>query len=731
MEGWNRKMEFQTQGRKNKMRDELNFDSIRELNIGTVVSTSPNEIKVLLDTNAPQNTSLNTGVPSLFPRINGFVLVPKEVGAVVGMIDWMGVERFSSKVKNSDVIDLPYPQRRMSIVPIGTLKKEFVDDKEKYVMERGVFSFPSVGDSVVIPDENQLKAIVKNEDKNAKINLGKAPLAANSDIYVDPDKLFGKHLAVLGNTGSGKSCSVAGMIRWSVEAAKEHIESEEQNLNSRFIVLDPNGEYKPAFEDLDNEVENHRVYLAGEELQDEVKSFNLPAWMWNSFEWSSLTRAQPGAQRPLLLDALRGIKSGRELEDSNLIQLRRFLNGQKVNLENYLATPPVNMEWLEHRNCGKSLENFNEDLENIYLDEGFEINDEMRESLVSLQRTSERIRNNRHYVSQSGNEGYNDFSETDLHTIHDELGTVLDDIDSIIDFRGDRNENSADSPIQFPVLDLPDYLTNLAGQQDMNLTQFTNFLAMRIRFLVEDERLRNVVNPEDEVGLIDWLNEYLSGKDQGDPSIVILDLSLIPSDVIHIIIAVFARLIFEALQRYRKENGKELPTVLALEEAHTFVNRSFSSNNDIQSYNELCLRIFERVSREGRKFGLSLILSSQRPSEISPTVLSQCNSFLLHRIVNDRDQELVRRLVPDNIGSLLNEIPTLPSQKAILVGLATSIPLLLTIRNLPESQRPKSEDPKFWDVWTGKEQRDVNWQPIVEKWQGTEREENSENEENA
>jgi|SRR5699024_1063607 len=136
------------------------------------------------------------------------------------------------------------------------------------------------------------------------------------------------------------------------------------------------------------------------------------------------------------------------------------------------------------------------------------------------------------------------------------------------------------------------------------------------------------------------------------------------------------------LQRYRKEFGKELPTVLALEEAHTFVNKSYSSSKDIQSYNELCLRIFEKIAREGRKFGLSLILSSQRPSEVSQTVLSQCNSFLLHRIVNDNDQSLVKRLVPDNIGDLLSEIPTLPRQKAILVGLATSIPLLLTIRTL-------------------------------------------------
>lgn len=703
------------------MDDQLNYDSIRDLNIGTIESISPSEIKVFLNSKAPRNTSLNTGVPSLFPRINGFVLIPNEVGSVVGMIDWIGVERRGNyKGNNSEVIDLPYPQRKMNVVPIGTLKKKFIRGNEKYIMERGVFSFPSVGDSVIIPDRYQLEAIVQNEGKNAKVRIGQAPLAANSDIYVDPDKLFGKHLAVLGNTGSGKSCSVAGMIRWSVEEAKKRLESEDKNLNSRFIVLDPNGEYKNAFEDLTDEVKNYRVYLANEEENDNISSFNLPAWMWNSHEWSSLTRAQPGAQRPILLDALRGIKSGRKLDEPNLLQVRRFLNGQKINIEKYLSRPPSNMEFGEQLECGRSFQNFASDLHNIYLAEDFELNEDIKEALESLRRLSEEIREPKTF-SWRDTTGYEKYSETELNQILSNIETILRDIEEEFNVTDQLRENSADNPTYFDVQDLPDFLTNVATQQDANLGQFVNYLSMRIRLLVNDERLSNVVNPEENVDLADWLNNFLSGAGNEGSSIIVLDLSLIPSDVIHIIIAVFARLIFEALQRYRKENDEELPTVLALEEAHTFVNRSFSSNNDIQSYNELCLRVFERISREGRKFGLSLILSSQRPSEISPTVLSQCNSFLLHRIVNDRDQALVKRLVPDNIGGLLGEIPTLPRQKAILVGLATSIPLLLTIRDLKESQRPKSEDPKFWDVWTGAEERKVDWNPIVEKWQGINR----------
>jgi DNA helicase HerA-like ATPase len=128
--------------------------------------------------------------------------------------------------------------------------------------------------------------------------------------------------------------------------------------------------------------------------------------------------------------------------------------------------------------------------------------------------------------------------------------------------------------------------------------------------------------------------------------------------------------------------------------------------------------VFERIAREGRKFGLGLVLSSQRPSELSATVLSQCNSFLLHRISNDQDQKLVHSLVPDNLRGLLRELPSLPSQNAILLGWASELPLLVKMNDLPKSQQPRSDDPDFWDVWTGKKERKADWKSVADDWQG-------------
>jgi len=248
---------------------------------------------------------------------------------------------------------------------------------------------------------------------------------------------------------------------------------------------------------------------------------------------------------------------------------------------------------------------------------------------------------------------------------------------------------------------------------------------MRVRSLFTDKRIASVINTEnaEEVTLQQWLNEYI-GDNENNPSITIIDLSLLPSEILYLVVSVMSRIIFESHHRYKKENDKTLPTVLVVDEAHNLIKRYETDNDDNISAQRLCTQIFEKISKEGRKFGVGLVLASQRPSELSQTVLSQCNTFLLHRIVSDRDQEMVKKLVPDTMGGILNELSVLPSRKAILLGWATPIPILVELNELPEKDRPKSKDPEFWDVWTNKEERNVDWEKIVNDWQ--ERKENDE-----
>ena len=255
-----------------------------------------------------------------------------------------------------------------------------------------------------------------------------------------------------------------------------------------------------------------------------------------------------------------------------------------------------------------------------------------------------------------------------------------------------------------------------ANAELMKTSEYVETMLMRVRSLLSDSKLKRVIVPEEEITLEQWMEQYICPSNSSDGAVTVLDLSLVPAELTHIITSVVARMVLESLQRYRKMNaGKTLPTTIVMEEAHTFIKR-YNSDNENATASEMCAKIFEKIAREGRKFGLGLILSSQRPSELSPTVLSQCNSFLLHRLSNDRDQELVSKLVPDNLRGLLRELPSLPSQNAILLGWASELPVLVHMNYLKEDHRPKSDDPDYWNVWIGDE-RTVDWKAIADDWQ--------------
>lgn len=695
------------------MNNLFDFDEIRNLTIGTVESVSPTEIKVMLETNAPQNVAINTGVPTHFPKINGYVLIPNEQGALVAVIHWIGIQHSNypkrKGFKDFDLIDLPFPLRKMSLTPLGVLRKK---KDNSFEIERGVYSFPSVGDIVILPTDRQLTAIVENPD--GKFEIGRAPIAGNSPIKVNPDKLFGRHLAVLGNTGSGKSCSVAGMIRWSLQEAEKNKTKEQ--LNARFIILDPNGEYFDAFNDLgDKKVRKLTVKL--DETDSDFEQLKIPAWMWNSQEWINFSQAAPGAQRPLLLQSLLDLKKGSQLSSSNLVRLQSFLKSSKNTLTTFLTSLPTTNSYGPFMGMIGILENISSDLD-FHTDLIPAEQVQLTTDYTTANQTFKAILQSRVWESK-GRSGYNSFSHQDISNMISQMENVLALIENTQVEKGDVNP---DTPLHFELDDLIPYLEQLAQNQGGNILQFVQMLSLRMRFLFADERLYGVVQPKEDISLVDWLNLYIGSNKAENGQITLIDLSLIPSDIIHIVVAVLSRLTFEAIQRFRKVYKKELPTTIVLEEAHTFL-REFSFNNS-----NICLETFERIAREGRKFGLSMVLSSQRPSELSQTVLSQCNTFLLHRIVNDKDQDLVKRLVPDSLSGLLKELPILPSRKAILVGWAFPIPVLVEMRFLEKEHQPRSNDPDFWKVWTGELEREVDWDKIADDWQGKNRKENIETE---
>ncbi len=689
-------------------------DSLR---IGSVDSVSPDEIKVLLDIEAPNDVALNTGTPRPFPRINSYVLLPSDSGFLVAQIEWITIERSQypkrKGMQDFGVIDLPFPLRKMNLNPLGVLKEEKSNKSSIYSFSRGVEIFPTVGDPVLLPSQEQLKAIVESGD-NRRVKIGTSPLAGNAEVSIDPDRLFGRHFAILGNTGSGKSCSVAGVIRWSLESAKRENTcpgcGQSRKVNSRFIILDPNGEYSQAFKDMDNV----RLFAVESNTEKNIQQLQVPLWFWNTAEWCAFTQASSRAQRPTLIQALRTVRDG---------QLDVGTKTPSNNMRRYIRTLIAILRIVQsngdpwaagQKNFGRR-KGFYDGLlawqSGIVEDVSF--SDIERDALISFkQKLDDMISVNEKTVANP--------YPTYLYDAQTVAGLISLAAAVHFAFGGSDQDVlpiNADIPRRFSGDDLLRSLE--ANAELMGTTEYVETMLMRIRTLLSDSRMKTITVCSEDLTLEKWLSDYICPTNSIDGAITVIDLSLIPTEVVHIVTAVIARMTLEALQRYRYLNdGKTLPTAIVMEEAHTFIRRYASDTEETTTYS-MCTQVFEKIAREGRKFGLGLVLSSQRPSELSPTVLSQCNTFLLHRISNDRDQELVNKLVPDNLRGLLRELPSLPSQRAILLGWASELPVMVQMNFLNKEHQPQSNDPDFWKIWTdvSDELRKVNWENVVRNWQ--------------
>lgn len=668
--------------------------------VGIVDSVSASEVKGYLLDSAPQNVALSLGGLALFPRINGFLMIPNETGNLVGMVNWIGFNHMAT----SDDVNLPKGSRMISMSILGHIEHRL----NGVAFERGSFSLPTVGDQILLPSETELEAIIKNTQEDS-IVIGKSPLTGNQPVRLPINELFGRHVAVLGNTGSGKSCTVAGLIRWSIEAS---IAKNDVSPNARIIILDPNGEYGSAFNGLDVDI-----------LKCSVKSFNadtnqlrVPAWMWNSSEWSSVFQASDKTQKPLLREALR-ILRGASMELGNSEKPEVRLTQITSYIDNFLRVAINKQSYLikdERTPFGKEFESRIESLKKqiSYVSTDLPWYDEVQALIASSEALLQK--NFKSFMNKDGElvSYYEFFDEADVLDVHEQVKKCLANMKQI----DDVSAVSEDDPVEFSVADLAPFIEDLA--KTTAAAQYIDFMTVRIKSMLRNTILAPVIGNTPDISLLKWIEGYLgTAKEDGSVrgKICIIDFSLLPSEIVHLLVATIARLIFEALQRYRKYYGKELPTLLVMEEAHSFIHKY----NDVEdnSSGKLCTQVFEKIAREGRKFGLGLLISSQRPSELSSTVLSQCNSFILHRIVNDRDQEMVRRMVPDNLGNILGELPALPTKKAIVLGSAITVPTIVDINELPHKMRPKSETPDFWKVWNGQEKRATEWTPVIDDWQ--------------
>ena len=267
-----------------------------------------------------------------------------------------------------------------------------------------------------------------------------------------------------------------------------------------------------------------------------------------------------------------------------------------------------------------------------------------------------------------------------------------------------------DTPAYFDFLDVSarmrslDTERTLGGKEGPFYGQFTRFL-VRLESKLTDKRYEFMFRPkqfrssESLVGLLTKLFALDSGK-----RVTVIDLSRVPFDVINVLVSLLGRIIFDF--NLWNSARQDFPVLVVFEEAHTYLAMTGKRSNAAR-------KTVERIAKEGRKYGVSCMIISQRPSEISETITSQCNNFIAMRLLNPNDQNYVRKLVPDGLSNLIDILPTLRQGEAFFIGDATPVPVRIMM-DMP-SPTPASGDIRFFEKWKKKESKTVV-EDVVNNW---------------
>ena len=268
---------------------------------------------------------------------------------------------------------------------------------------------------------------------------------------------------------------------------------------------------------------------------------------------------------------------------------------------------------------------------------------------------------------------------------------------------------TVDAPIPYLLSDLSSILQNEMGKLD-KATSTAPFIRIKSKLdeLKGDPRYQFMFSGM-LVGdtMADFISKIFRLPARGKP-ISIIDVSGVPSEITSTVVAILSRLVFDFAIWSREE--KTRPILLVCEEAHRYVPNE--KNSDGSSVG----RILSRIAKEGRKYGISLGLITQRPSDLAEGVLSQCGTIISMRLNNERDQAFVKAAMPEGARGFLDAIPALRNRECIICGEGVSIPIRVSFDELEEFKRPASEDPSFAELWNNTGGEDEMVQRTVQRW---------------
>jgi len=648
--------------------------------------------------------------------VNSFVIIPvgsERVVAIVTSLDM--AEEAEATMQHRQMLVIAKPRRTIWVSMIGTITQ--ASDGIKF--EYGVKRYPELDNPVWFANEDDLDIIFEKAHKkdSGRVIIGKSPIFTDYDVSIDIDKFFGKHAAVLGNTGSGKSCTVTAIIRAVLDRGMP---------NAHFIIFDTNNEYERAFTTSDGEPLYNRLVLRND--GDTPSGLWIPHWFMNSVDYHAFFRPGEGAQAPLLFTAISAARATGQMQASQL-HILSTIDDAHNQIDGFLKNHPT----------GNAAHYGKKNLRERYLDPMRQLLAQKRGVLSTGDMAASLTRYSDSFDSMYGAlVGEGPVDPLANNTIREELQKVqeqlAEDRSAIRDTGGVTV--GVDSPVHFDFEDFvatvfPEVLSREA-ERNSNLRTYAGTLQLRLEQARQDPRYAFLFRvPTFENALASFLR-LLFGLEPGrhfqtapppwkaayekqcpntasSHQITIVDLSQLASEVLENVTALIGRLVLEFMQR-NPERGK-FPVVLILEEAHHYIPADVRSERQ-----QRAREVFEKIAKEGRNFGLSLVVASQRPSELSRTVLAQCNSFIVHRIQNPDDQEYFKSVISGINRELLDQLPALAQQQAIVLGDCVSLPLQVRINHV--EPRPRSDDPPFAKEWSTSKPTLPDIEAIAARWEG-------------
>lgn len=539
----------------------------------------------------------------------------------------------------------PNSSRQIYIGLIG----EIVAKKFRF----GVSKMPLIFSEVNIISAYDLRTMLEVADDEIEVSegktratllsIGRSVIFPDYDVKVNIDRFFGFHFAVFGNTGAGKSNTIATIIQ------EIYRKTNYSAKGSKFVFIDSNGEYDKAFGKLNED--NPDIMVKSFVATDDTVANNrleIPVWALSADDWAILLHATERTQVPILKRAIDLARIFFDPTNTDEAVKNHVLASTLVGILNSSDSSPSKSDKLK-----AVLTTFHTDTISL-------------SSAVNGQtKISDAISVNYGQLADASK-----FIEYLTQYIRSDIGDLLP--------KGSQATYSIQDfyqAVQFATL----YEGSISSQR---IQEYTSTLVTRLQALQDGIQGRILTKTDYES-----IDEYI-GFILGENQVVNIDVSLLDDASAEVVTKVMAKLLLDYLKR--RSQKADMPVNFVIEEAHRFVRNE-------TNYGPVGYNIFERIAKEGRKFGLLLGISSQRPSELSKTVVSQCSNFIIHRVQNPDDLQYITKMVPYVNQGMIERLTYLQTGNALVFGMAINLPTLT--RFAEANPKPDSENAKISEKW--------------------------------